>query len=108
MSLGSSVTEKVRRNYVQQTGRGSLAASDLYLFTCILWIGGPILKTAFGSSVPSAAGIRIIFWQIRSRRPEYKRSMTGAIDPPHILSITKLVVKPGKMTALVNIEAERA
>jgi hypothetical protein len=32
----------------------------------------------------------------------------GAIDPPHILSITKLVVKPGKMTALVNIEAERA
>jgi hypothetical protein len=32
----------------------------------------------------------------------------GAIDPPPILSITKLVVKPGKMTALVKIEAERA
>ncbi len=33
---------------------------------------------------------------------------TGAMDPPSILKITKLVAKPGKLGALVKLEQQRA
>ena len=40
-------------------------------------------------------------------RPAFTQ-ISGVIEPPPILKITKLVAKPGKLSALVKIETERA